>query len=97
MVKIQLLNKVESEGIEIDTLEFREPIAEDIVVCGYPFKIIVGSATDVTNAGNQEMQINTGVLAQLASRLASVPVSTIKKFSVIDFNKIINVISNFFG
>ncbi|MBQ9236113.1 MAG: phage tail assembly protein [Alphaproteobacteria bacterium] len=97
MVKIDLTKPVKSEGGEISTLELREPIAEDIIACGYPFRLYVGSATNVDNADQQEMKIDTVVLSHLAARLANVPVSTIKRLTVSDFQKVVDAVSDFFG
>ncbi len=98
MITVNLKHPVQSEGVEISKIDFREPIGEDVVVCGYPFRIYIGSGTDVdsANSGEQEMKIDTLVLANLASRLGSVPKSTIKKLSVQDFQQVVDVVSNFF-
>lgn len=98
-VKIKLAKPVQSGGVEIDTLEFREPIGEDIVACGYPFRIYVGNSTDVDRAdkGEQELKVDSPVMAKLAARLANVPPSTIKRLSIPDFQNVIGVVMDFFG
>ena len=68
-VKIELSKPVMSEGAEIKSLEFREPIGEDIVACGYPVRIIMGSATDPDVAvGEQKYDVNVTVATKLAAR-----------------------------
>lgn len=96
-VKIELSTPVMSEGAEIKSLEFREPIGEDIVA-GYPVRIIMGSATDPDVAvGEQKYDVNVTVATKLAARLASVPPSTIKRLSLADYQAAIGVIIGFFG
>lgn len=97
-VKIELSTPVMSEGAEIKSLEFREPIGEDIVACGYPVRIIMGSATDPDVAvGEQKYDVNVTVATKLAARLANVPPSTIKRLSLADYQATIGVIIGFFG
>ena len=98
-VKIKLSNPVASEGAEIDCLEIREPIGEDVVACGYPFRVYVGSSTDVDKAdkGEQEVKVDSVGMAKLAARLANVPPSTIKRLTIQDFQKVVGVVMGFFG
>lgn len=97
-IELKLIKPVLSEGAEIDTLTFREPIGEDIVRRGYPFDIYQGGGTDVDEkADEQKIRINTVILCGLASDLASVPKSTIKSLCVADFQNVISIVSGFFG
>lgn len=98
-VKVKLSKPVSSEGSEIDCLEIREPIGEDVVACGYPFRVYVGSSTDVDKAdkGEQEVKVDSAVIAKLAARLANVPPSTIKRLTIQDFQEVVGVIMGFFG
>ena len=98
VAKIKLLKPVLSEGAEIDSLEIREPIGEDVVACGYPFRIYIGSSTDVDTSGKgeQEVAIDSVVMAKLAARLAGVPPSTIKRLSIPDFQNVVGVVMGFF-
>lgn len=99
MAKIKLSKPVLSEGVEISSLELREPVGEDVVACGYPFRIYIGSSTDVDKAdkGEQEVAIDSACMAKLAARLASVPPSTIKRLSIQDFQQVVGVVMSFFG
>ena len=97
MTEIKLNKPVASEGGEISTLNLREPVAEDIIACGYPFRLYIGSATDADSANQQEMKIDTIVLSKLASRLANVPLSTIKRLSIADFQQVVDATVDFFG
>jgi hypothetical protein len=97
LVKIELTKPIESEGQEIHCLEFREPTCDDIIVCGYPFILSVGSATDADSVGEQNLKFDTSAIAKIASRLAGVPKSTIKKLSITDFQKVVDTISGFFA
>ncbi len=98
-VKIKLSKPVTSEGVEIDSLDIREPIGEDVIACGYPFRVYVGSSTDVDKAdkGEQEVKVDSTVMGKLAARLADVPPSTIKRLSISDFQTVVGVVMGFFG
>ena len=96
MMKIELSKPVQSEGKEISFLELREPTGDDIVACGYPFRVYVGNDTD-NDKKEQEAKIDVAVLAALASRLAEVPKSTIKRLPVVDFQKVVEGVLTFFG
>ena len=97
MAEIKLKKPGASEGGEISALTLREPVAEDIIACGYPFRMYIGSATEADSANQQEMKIDTVALSKLASRLANVPLSTIKRLSIADFQKVVDVMVDFFG
>ena len=43
------------------------------------------------------MKIDIVALSKLASRLANVPLSTIKRLSIADFQKVVDVMVDFFG
>ncbi len=99
MVKIELTKPVQSEGAEITALTIREPIGEDIAVCGYPFRLYLSNSdTDVDAAQKkeQEAKIDTVVLTKLAARLASVPPSTLKRLCVKDYQKVVDAVMGFF-
>lgn len=96
MIKIDLEKPVSSEGGEVKTLEIREPTGEDIVACGYPFRVYIESDTD-PDKKDREAKVDMVVVASLASRLASVPKSTIKRLSITDFNTVTGAVLSFFG
>lgn len=96
MIKIDLEKPVSSEGIEIKILELREPTGEDVVACGYPFRVYIGSDTD-PDKKEQEARIDIAVVASLAARLAGVPKSTVKRLSISDFNSVTGAVLSFFG
>ena len=76
----------------------REPIGEDITVCGYPFRVYMSNGTDIdaANKGEQEAKIDTLALTNLAARLANTPKSTIKRLPVKDYQAVIDVVMGFF-
>ncbi len=95
MARIELLTPVKSEGSEITFLEFREPITQDVVVCGYPYRVYANSGVDVDKT-ETEIKLDSVVVASLAARLASVPKSTIKNLSLKDFNEVSELVFSFF-
>lgn len=98
-ITVKLNKSIQSEGAELNELTFRDPIGEDIAVCGYPFRIYLNNGTDVdaVRANEQEVKLDTLVLTNLAARLAGVPKSTIKNLSVKDYQQVVDVVMGFFG
>ncbi len=94
---VKLTKPIQSEGAEITALNIREPIGEDVAICGYPLRIYLSNDdTDVDAKKEQEAKIDTVVLTKLTARLANVPPSTIKRLCLKDYQKVVDVIMGFF-
>lgn len=87
MIEIELSKPVEAHGEQISKLTLRDPVAGDVMECGYPVK------SDGKGGGGMDAE----VIGKLVVKLANVPPSTVKSLSISDFNKCIEVVMGFFG
>lgn len=87
---VQLAKPVSAHGEDVSQLTLREPTVEDQMDLGQPFLIIVGD-------GETGVKIQNKVVAAYVVRLAGVPLSTVKKLSIDEFQKCQAVVMGFFG
>lgn len=85
-MNIKLTKPIDAHGEQITALTLREPVAEDVMVCGYPLTI-----------GDAEATPNAAAIGKLIARLGGIPPSSVKAMHMADFNKAMGVILSFFG
>ena len=83
---ITLSKPVHAHGEEVRVLTLREPVADDIIICGYPLSIGDGGATP-----------QAGAIAKYIARLADIPPSSVRSLAPADFMAAFQVIMHFFG
>lgn len=89
---ITLAKPVAAHGEEVSELTFREPVPEDIMQIGTPTLLIPSS--DGESVG---IEIRAKLIGQYISRLAGIPMSSVKALSVADFMQCQGAIMGFFG
>lgn len=72
---------------ERTSLTIREPLADDLAICGLPFRVSGGEAVD----------INADAVKKLIARLAGIPANAAGKLPAIDYMACLPVIMGFFG
>lgn len=89
---MKLIKPILAHGEEVAELTFREPVPEDVMQIGSP-QLLIPSA-DGESVG---IEIRAKVVGQYISRLASIPMSSVKAMSMSDFNRAQGVVMGFFG
>lgn len=91
-MKVALSKPITAHGEETSELTFREPTTEDVMQIGMP-QLLIPSA-DGESVG---VEVRTKVVGQYISRLAAVPLSSVKSMSIKDFNACTGVVMGFFS
>lgn len=86
MTTVALKKAIQAHGEEVNSLTFREPSTEDIIACGYPFRLSDGQAYP-----------EAGPIAKYIGRLAGIPPSSVRQLGPEDFQSCLTVIIGFFG
>jgi len=89
-VTIKLSRPITEGEDTITELELREPGVADVGDLGYPFLIH-------TTDGDGKIELRPKIIIKYASRLGSVPPSTITRLSLGDFSAVQEAIMGFFG
>ncbi len=74
----------------LDRLEFREPVAADLMEVGYPVQF------EGTQAGLR-VKIDAKVAGAMIAALTGISLNSVGKLSIEDFNAGVGVIVDFFG
>lgn len=88
---MKLKKPIKAHGEEIDALSFREPTTEDIIEIGLPTLIISGEG------GAVGVEIRQNVIAKYISKLAAIPLSSVKSLSLADFSAASGEVMGFFN
>lgn len=89
---VKLSQPIVAHSEEVSELTFREPTTEDIIEIGLPTLIIPGADGQSTG-----VEIRQPVIARYVSRLAAIPMGSVKKLSVKDFSLCTAAVMGFFG
>lgn len=89
---LKLTKPITAHGEELLELTFREPTPDDVMQVGTPSLLIPSS--DGESVG---IEIRAKVVGQYISRLASIPLGSVKTMSMADFNRAQGVVMGFFG
>ena len=87
---MKLTKPIKAHGEELADLTFREPTGNDLISCGFPFKMEL-------SAGRSVRVVDTQAVAAYISALAGVPPSSVAQLSVIDFTRAMGEVMGFFG
>jgi hypothetical protein len=90
-VTVNLSKPINAHGEERRELELREPSGEDLMEIGYPY-IVVQSDT-----GGQGVELRPKVVARYVSKLAQIPMSSVKQIGLADLQKLQGIVMGFFG
>lgn len=88
---ITLTRAITAHGEQLTELTLREPTTEDVMEVGHPFLI------HATDSGDAKIEIRSKVIATYVSRLAGVPLSSVKTMALSDFSTAQAVVMGFFG
>ena len=89
---VNLSKPVMAHGEEVDRLTLRAPTSEDVMQIGLPTLLVPGA--DGESVG---VEVRTPVVGKYISRLAGVPLSTVKALPFCDFEKCIGAVMGFFN
>lgn len=92
MSTVKLSKPITAHAEEMLELNFREPTTEDVMQIGVP-QLLIPSA-DGESVG---VEVRTKVVGQYISRLAAIPLSSVKQMSLKDFNACTAVVMGFFN
>jgi hypothetical protein len=87
---VKLTQPVTAHGSEVDELTLREPTVADQMELGSPFLIHTGD-------GDTAVEIRPKVVGAYVSRLAAIPMSSVKAMALADFSAVQAVVLGFFG
>lgn len=90
-VALTLSKPIEAHGETVAKLHLREPNGDDVIACGHPGTIVPGAD------GKHSIRIDTPTCGAYISRLAGIPMSSVKKMAGKDFAAGCNVVMGFFG
>ena len=85
-IKVPLSKPIEAHGEKVKALELKEPTGEDLMACGLPYSL---GLPDEDSDASSTMGFNTHACAKLISRMAGIPLGSIKKMSAPDFQRAI--------
>ena len=91
-VTLKLSKPVTAHGEEVSEITLRAPVPEDIMKIGTPTLLIPSS--DGESVG---IEIRAKLIGQYVSRLAGIPLSSVKALSVGDFLQCQGAVMGFFG
>ncbi|MFM0495592.1 phage tail assembly protein [Paraburkholderia caledonica] len=87
---VTLSKPITAHGEEVTQLDLREPTAEDVMEIGFPYLV-------VQSDDGQGVELRPKVAGRYISRLAKVPMSSVKQLTVGDLSKFQGLIMGFFG
>lgn len=87
MSKIKLSKPIQAHGEEVTELEIQEPTTGDLIDLGDPMSISDDSSITFKN----------DVIAKYISRLAKIPMSSVRELSRSDFTECKTVVAGFLG
>ena len=90
-VIVPLVKEITAHGEKVSELTLREPDGEDLMEIGYPY-IVVQS-----DVGGQGVELRPKVVARYVSKLAKIPMSSVKQIGLADLQKLQGVVMGFFG
>ncbi len=91
-VTVPLSKPIKAHGDDVVELTFREPTTEDVIELGLPTLIIPGADGQSTG-----VEIRQPVVARYVSRLAAIPMGSVKALSLKDFSLCTAAVMGFFG
>ena len=91
-VTVPLSKPIKAHGDEVAELTLREPTTEDVIELGLPTLIIPGADGQSTG-----VEIRQPVVARYVSRLAAIPMGSVKALSLKDFSLCTAAVMGFFG
>lgn len=91
-VTVPLSKAIKAHGEDVEELTFREPTTEDVIELGLPTLIIPGADGQSTG-----VEIRQPVVARYVSRLAAIPMGSVKALSLKDFSLCTAAVMGFFG
>lgn len=91
-VIVNLSKPVMAHGEEVERLTLREPTPEDVMQIGLP-TLLLPSADGESLA----VEVRAPVVGKYISRLAGVPLSTVKTLPFADFERCIGAVMGFFN
>lgn len=89
---VQLSTPIKAHGDELAALDLRAPTTEDVIELGLPTLIIPGADGQSTG-----VEIRQPVIARYVSRLAAIPLGSVKSLSLKDFSLCTAAVMGFFG
>ena len=92
MSAIKLSRQITAHGEAVSDLVLREPTTEDVIELGLPTLIIPGADGQSTG-----VEIRQAVVARYISRLAAIPMGSVKALSLKDFSLCTAAVMGFFG
>ncbi|WP_298214627.1 phage tail assembly protein [Acidocella sp.] len=87
---MKLIKPIQAHGETITELNFREPTGNDIIACGFPFKI-------ETSGRETKQVIDTQAIGAYIAALAGIPSSSVAQLAVLDYTRAMGEIVGFFG
>ncbi len=91
-VTIKLSRAIPAHGEEVTSITLRPPTPEDVMQIGQPTLLI--PSADGESVG---IEIRAKLIGQYVSRLAGVPLSSVKAMAMNDFMACQGVVMGFFG
>lgn len=88
---VALSKTVKAHGEDVDELTLREPTTEDVIELGLPMLFIPSAS------GETATELRQSVLARYISRLAAIPMGSVKALSLRDFSRCTGAVMGFFG
>lgn len=89
---IPLSAPVMAHGEEIDCLVLRQPTTADLIDLGQPMRLLPGNGME-----DPAVEVRMNVVANYVSRLAAIPLSSVKALSLGDFGRATQAVLGFFG
>jgi len=89
-MKVTLSKAISAHGEDVTELDMREPTAEDVMELGFPYLV-------VQSDDGQGVELRPKVAGRYISRLAKIPMSSVKQLTVGDLSKFQGLIMGFFG
>jgi hypothetical protein len=86
MTSITLTKPIQAHGETVTDLAFREPNANDIIKCGFPFRV-EGSAR----------VFDAGAISAYMADLCGIPKSSVGQMSPLDWTRGMGVVMGFFA
>lgn len=90
-VTIKLSKPITAHAEEVSEITLREPTTEDIIDIGLPHLIILG------NDESTGVEVRQKVVAKYISKLAGIPMSSVRSLAPKDFSACTAAVMGFFG
>lgn len=101
---VPLAQPVEAHNGALKEITLRPPKGDDMIVCGFPFRIGVAQDAEGTDdvaldfgAGEVLIDLNAGSCAKYIARLGGLTPGTVKRLGAQDFMSCAMEVLNFFG